>query len=292
MKISKHIHYLRIPFQIPISPGKLVDRDVYTFLVFGEDMTLIDSGVAGAHLPIFDYIKQNGRNPKELSMLILSHAHPDHIGGAKAIRAATDCIVAAHAKERIWIEDTRRQYDERPVPGFDALVDGPVAVDRLLDDGEMIYLGSEVACRVIHTPGHSQGSVSLHFEAEKALFTGDAVPLPGDLPIYERIIDVVASLKKIKRCENVELLLSSWEAPIVGRDNIIKRLDAGMAYLRLIHDAVLKAKQSGVQNIMDLTRQVIDAVGLPPFAAMPLVAKAFASSIDVEGYEDLFAERH
>ena len=289
MQISKHIHYLRIPFQIPVTPAKLLDRDVYAFLIFGEDITLIDSGVAGAHQPLFDYIRGNGREPEELSLLILSHAHPDHIGAAKAIKAATDCTVAAHAEERIWIEDTRRQYDERPVPGFDTLVGGPVAVDRLLDNGDVLYLGRDIPCRVIHTPGHSRGSISLLFEGEKALFTGDAVPMPGDLPIYERIIDAVASLKKIKRCENIDLLLSSWEAPVVGRDNIINRLDAGIAYLRLIHEEVLKARHSGAKNIMDLTRQVIAAVGLPPFAAMPLVAKAFASSIDVEEYDDLFA---
>lgn len=288
MKVSKHIHALRIPFQIPIAPGKLVDRDVYAFLVFGEEITLIDSGVSGAHLPIFDYIRENGRDPQDVSLLILSHAHPDHIGAAKVIREATDGIIAAHAEEKPWIEDTERQFDERPVPGFHALVGGPVAVDRLLNHGETLYLDRDISCRVIHTPGHSKGSISLLFDSEKALFTGDAVPIPGDLPIYESIADAAASLRRLKKCRNIDFLLSSWEAPIAGHDNVVKRLDEGIAYLRKIHEEVLKAKRDGAKNIMDLTRQVVAELGLPPFAAMPLVARAFASSIDAEAYDDPF----
>jgi hydroxyacylglutathione hydrolase len=288
MQITKHIHALEIPFKIPIAPGKQIDRAAYVFLVFGETITLIDSGVAGAHLPIFDYIRKNGRNPTEVSMLILSHAHPDHIGAAKAIKEAVGCMVAAHSGEKPWIEDTEGQFKDRPVPGFHVLVGGPVAVDRLLDDGDTVNFGIDLNATVIHTPGHSKGSISLIFESEKALFSGDAVPLPNDLPIYENIVDVVASLRKLRAYKNAETLLSSWEDPIRGRENIEKRIDAGFLYLRRIHESVLKARHDGKENLMELCRQVVVELGLPPFAAMPLVAKAFASSIEAEKNGALF----
>lgn len=288
MQVTEHIHAVKIPFKIPIAPEKLIDRVVYVFLVFGENITLIDSGVLGAQLPIFEYIRKNGRNPEEVTMLILSHAHPDHIGAAKAIKEATGCTVSAHPGEKLWIEDTEGQFKDRPVPGFHTLVGGPVAVDRLLVDGETIALGKDLDVRVIHTPGHSSGSVSLFFESEKALFSGDAVPLPNDLPIYENIVDGVASLKKLREYKNVETLLSSWEAPIQGRENIEKRVDAGLSYLRKIHEGVLKARNEGKENLMELCRQVVAELGLPPFAAMPLVAKAFASSLAAEKNQTLF----
>jgi hydroxyacylglutathione hydrolase len=290
MQITKHIHALKIPFKIPIAPDRLIDRIAYVFPVFGETVTLIDSGVSGADLPIFAYIRQNGRNPEELSMLILSHSHPDHIGAAKAIREATGCTVAAHSGEKRWIEDTEGQFKARPVPGFHTLVGGPVAVDRLLADGETVNFGKDLKATVIHTPGHSQGSISLLFESEKALFSGDAVPLPNDLPIYENIVDSVKSMRKLKACKTVETLFSSWEAPVRGRENIERRIDAGLLYLRRIHETVLKAKHDGKEDLTALCRQVVAELGLPPFAAMPLVARAFASSLDAEKNRWLFED--
>lgn len=288
MQITEHIHAIKIPFKIPIAPERLIDRVVYVFLVFGEKITLIDSGVSGAHMPIFDYIRKNARNPEDVSMLILSHAHPDHIGAAKAIKEATGCTVLAHPGEKLWIEDTEGQFKDRPVPGFHTLVGGPVAVDRLLADGETVDLGKDLNVTVIHTPGHSRGSISLIFDSEMAAFSGDAVPLPNDLPIYENIVDSVASLRKLRAYKNCETLLSSWEAPIQGRENIERRIDAGLSYLRKIHECVLKARNDGKENLMELCRQVVAELGLPPFAAMPLVAKAFASSLEAEKNHALF----
>lgn len=111
------------------------------------------------------------------------------------------------------------------MPGFHTLVAGPVTVDRELSDGDEMDLDNEVKCTVLHTPGHSKGSISLHFKSENILFTGDALPLPNDLPIYEDISTCLASINRL------------------------------------------------------LQIQGVDALGLPPFAANPLVAKAFNSSL-------------
>lgn len=45
MQVTEHVHALRIPFKIPISPEKVIDRYVYSYIVFGDKITLIDSGV-------------------------------------------------------------------------------------------------------------------------------------------------------------------------------------------------------------------------------------------------------
>jgi glyoxylase-like metal-dependent hydrolase (beta-lactamase superfamily II) len=46
---------------------------------YGKKIYLIDSGVASSEQIIFDYIRQTGRNPDEISMIVLTHSHPDHI---------------------------------------------------------------------------------------------------------------------------------------------------------------------------------------------------------------------
>ncbi len=280
MEVSERLHALKIPFKIPIAADKTLDRFVYVFLIFGEKITLIDSGVLGSGSLIFDYLKKAGRDPREISTLILSHSHPDHLGGARAIQERSGCVVLAHEAEKHWIEDTERQREERPVPGFSTLVGGPVTVDRLLADGQPLTL-EDVPCRVIHTPGHSQGSIALFFEKEKVLFSGDAVPLPGDLPIYENLEDCVSSINKLRKIEKVETLCSSWEDPVKGAENITRRYEEAVSYLQKIHEAVLKARKSGKEDLMELCRQVIGELGLPPFAANPLTARALASSLSL-----------
>lgn len=89
-------------------------------------------------------------------MMVLTHAHPDHIGAARSIKSATGCMIAAHSSEKPWIEDVELQARERPVPGFHSLVQGPVTVDRLLEDGDITNLGNGPKIEILHTPGHSR----------------------------------------------------------------------------------------------------------------------------------------
>ena len=289
MQVTERIHAIKIPFKIPVSPEMAVDRFAFVYLIFGDSIHLIDSGVAGAESIIWEYIKKQGHEPKEVSTLILTHSHPDHIGAAKSIKNQTGCNIFAHPYEQEWIEDTEQQFKNRPVPGFKTLVEGPVKVDKLIEDGEVLELEKDLICTIIHTPGHSKGSISLLFEKEKSLFTADALAYPEDIPIYEDIATCVASIRILEKIENVENLLSSWESPIQGQKKISKRMEESISYLHRIHTAVINnSSNEKQQDIMELCKQVVSEIGLPPFAANPLVAKAFASSIAVAKSENLF----
>jgi hydroxyacylglutathione hydrolase len=288
MQVTENIHALKIPFKVPISPDKIVDRYAYSYIVFGDKITLIDTGVKDAETIIFDYIRNHERDPEEISMIILSHSHPDHIGSAKSIKSETRCKVLAHMGEKDWIEDTEKQFRERPVPGFNTLVDGPVTVDQVLADGEILDLGHNIRCEVMNTPGHSRGSVSLLFKNDKILFTADSLPVPNDMPIYDDIVASVNSLKLLKKVQNIEILLSSWEDPIYGYEQIEKRIDDGFLYLLRIHEAILKVRDPGNEDLMNLCRFVMTEMGLPLFMANPLVARSFASNLAALKKHDLF----
>jgi len=285
MQVTERIHAISIPFKIDIAPEMTMDRSVFVYLVFGAKIHLIDSGVSGSESIISGYIKKQGRDPEEISSLILTHSHPDHIGAARSIKNQTGCCVFAHRQEQDWIEDVGRQYKARPVPGFQSLVEGSVKVDNLLDGDELLELEKDVICEITHTPGHSRGSISLLCEAEKALFTGDALVFPGDLPIYEDISESLESIKALRQIENVENLFSSWEPPIQGHDNIRKRMDESIVYLQHIHAVVNRSNNGEPQNSMELCEKVVSELGLPPFAVNPLVAKAFASSLAIKANE-------
>ncbi len=204
MQINKHVHAIRIPFTITTPWGVTMDRFVYVYLIYGTNgVCLIDSGVASSEQAIFNYLRATGRKVSDISLIIQTHSHPDHIGASRTIKGETGCAVAVHAAEKAWIENVQLQAKERPVPGFDTLVSGSLAVNRLLEDGEVFDLGCGLKLQVFHTPGHSQGSISILLLGYQALFTGDAIPVPGELPIYEDVLASVASVKKIKAVADV-----------------------------------------------------------------------------------------
>lgn len=278
MRITPHIHALNLPFTVPAPTGP-IDRSVNVFLICAETVTLVDSGVAGAEDRVFSYLNSIGRKPGEIELLLLTHSHPDHVGGAQAIKAATGCRVAAHEGETDWIEDTERQGRERPVPGFDILVGGPVAVDRKLVDGDTIALGDGITVEIMHTPGHSPGSLSLWCPSDCVLITGDAVPLPGDMPIFDSHAMSVSSLERLRGVP-AKWLLSSWDTPKRG-DCVCRCIDDSLAWLERVRETARNAARGeAAPDPMAHCRQAAAALGLPPFAINPLVARSFLACLD------------
>ncbi|MCX6696161.1 MAG: MBL fold metallo-hydrolase [Methanoregula sp.] len=291
MQITPSVHGLRFPFKVPVAPGIALDRFVYTYLIYGNTITLIDTGVAGCETQIFEYIRSTGRNPGEIALVILTHSHPDHTGAARAIQQATGCSIAAHAAERAWIEDVELQNRERPVPGFATLVGGPVQVDRELADGDSIEPNEtrEGEIQVFHTPGHSAGSVSLFLHSEGALFSGDAIPVAGDLPVYDDPIQSVQSVKRLRGISGIRVLLSAWDEPRTG-DTAYRQIDSALLHLQKIHEAVLASAKDDSQDPMDLTRKTAAALGLPPQAVNPLLARTFAANHKVRNRKNLLID--
>lgn len=279
MQITDHVHALKIPFQITDPSGQKIDRFVYAYLIYGRKICLIDSGVASSERIVLNYLKATGRSPEEISRLILTHAHPDHIGAAAVIKRISGCTVSAHAAEKAWIEDVDLQAKERPVPGFCSLVGGPVQVDRILQDGDVLHLEGGLTLLVLHTPGHSPGSISLWLAEDGALFSGDAVPIAGDMPIYQDILESVRSIQKLATILKIKFLLAAWDEPRSGSE-AYRIMDEGLQYLQRIHSSVLKVAGTnpGISP-MELCRRTLEQLGLPQIMANPLVAASFQSSL-------------
>lgn len=291
MQITPAIHALRHPFRIPVAPGIAIDRFVYSYILVGETITLIDTGVAGCEETIFDAIRSIGRKPSEISLIILTHSHPDHIGAARAIQQVTGCTIMAHPAERAWIEDVELQNRERPVPGFPILVGGSVPLDHEIGEGDVIDPDGteEYEMQVFHTPGHSAGSVSLLLPRERALFCGDVVPVDGDLPVYDDPQESVRSVRRLRAIKGVNVLLSAWDEPREG-DLVCQKMDRALAYLQKIHDAVILAAGTEDPDPMKLTRKVAKALGMPPQVVTPLLARTFTANLRVRDRKDLLAD--
>lgn len=136
---------------------------------------LIDTGMA-AHFPILkERLADVGLKPEGIHLIILTHEHFDHIGATAFFFDTT--VVAAHrlAANKIQLQDEfvmMNKYFDLPAKAFHA--------DIWLEGDSMIDLGN-YRLRVLHTPGHCSGCISLYEPEHRLLFTGDTVLAGGVL---------------------------------------------------------------------------------------------------------------
>ena len=246
-------------------------------LVFGDKITLIDSGVKGSEEKIRDYIEEQNRDFAEIDTLILSHSHPDHIGSAARIKGLTGCKIWAHEAEKEWIENIEIQNQQRPVPGFFNLVDRSVKIDEFISDGQELLIDDDVTLKFIHSPGHSKGSVNIEFVEDQILFTADSIPLKNDIPNYDNFSNLMDSLDKISNAK-FDRLLSSWTAPLNDKTETDKLIEEGKAYMQTI-DSVVKECYGNTGN-PDSCKLAVGKLGLPLFLANHIVDKAFRSHLN------------
>jgi glyoxylase-like metal-dependent hydrolase (beta-lactamase superfamily II) len=121
-----------------------------------KDAIIIDPGLDSSSEAdqIFDYITQAGLNVK---LIVNTHGHPDHIGGDARFQEKYNVPICIH------------RFDAASLEGLEN-VNFPSAV--LLEDGSLIKFGNE-SLKVMHTPGHTPGSICLL--GERLVFTGDTL---------------------------------------------------------------------------------------------------------------------
>lgn len=136
---------------------------VKSFLISGEDrLILVDTGFSDADADvIIDAIDQLGKKHEDLKLCVLTHRHGDHTGGLKKLKKTLKFRVMAHELDMPAIQKAT---------GHD--------VDQVVKGGES--LADCGGIRVLHTPGHTAGSISLHIPRIKTLIAGDAILSAGE----------------------------------------------------------------------------------------------------------------
>ena len=124
---------------------------------------LVDAGADAS--AILKNIKALGVNIK---LIVLTHAHIDHIGAVKQLIEATGAKLAVHADEKMPGQDQKQMASSM----FGFKVDAPPPPDQLLHGGDTLKLG-ELSFTVLHTPGHSSGGICL--VGHGVVFTGDTL---------------------------------------------------------------------------------------------------------------------
>ncbi len=161
-------------FRADKASGNIAHSNVYV-VVNDKGLIVIDTGTPGNAEKIVEYIREIGHTPQEVTVIVLTHSHLDHIGSLKDLKDLTGAKVVASEEDADYISG-KKPYQKpknifmRAAPLL--LKAEPVEVDLILRDGDK--LGNLV---VVYTPGHTPGSIMLYDAERKALFSGDSLRL-------------------------------------------------------------------------------------------------------------------
>ena len=155
-----------------LAPGvwRLKEFPAPTINVYLAEDVLIDAGRTWDRRRIFAELE--GR---EISMVALTHVHPDHQGAAKAVCEARGVPLACHAEDVDEMEGRRPVQEasrSNPVNRFIASIwqGPPYKVDRVLEEGDEV-----AGFRVVHAPGHARGHVVFFRESDRVAICGDVI---------------------------------------------------------------------------------------------------------------------
>ncbi len=105
----------------------------------------------------------------QVKQIVITHAHIDHVGGAMKLRAATGAPILLNQNDYALLKmlDEQAQWIGMPTPGV-------VEIDQSVSTGDTVQAGSHQAT-VMHTPGHTEGSICLYFPSNKVMIAGDTL---------------------------------------------------------------------------------------------------------------------
>jgi glyoxylase-like metal-dependent hydrolase (beta-lactamase superfamily II) len=199
---------------------------VNAYLLVGDKLALVDTGMAGQAGKVLGYVARLGHQPQDLTQIFITHYHLDHAGSLAALKAATGATVYASPADAavisgqtpqplpqgwrrwvVWLED--RLLPVRPCP-----------VDKLLNDGDAVPIPGLGELRAVASPGHTPGHLCYYLPERRLLFTGDALintkELAGANPQFSLdMVQARAAVRKLAALD-VDVLCFSHGPPIVS----------------------------------------------------------------------------
>jgi len=199
-EISEDVFLIRQPWE-SAATGIVV--------LVGDTIGVVDTGLrTAAESYIYPFIKRLGRDIEDISTVVNTHCHFDHIGSNSILQDRTGAEIAAHEADAKWIEDLNLQWEdiwarfheEQSLPADLEEAAAPSLVTRRLHGGERIRLGAR-EFEVIHFPGHSPGSICLYEEAGGMVISGDSIQgqgsKPAGMPMVMDLTGYASALQKM-----------------------------------------------------------------------------------------------
>jgi glyoxylase-like metal-dependent hydrolase (beta-lactamase superfamily II) len=210
MDFSNGFHLIECPWS---------SYPVNSCAIVGEKIVLVDVGKRESpESAIYPYLRSIGREPSEISHIILTHTHFDHCGGVAPIKRKTGCKVCVHELGKPFVEDASlidRQLNKRfptlfgeKKPDFES-----VKVDMTFKDGNTIDVEGH-QLKVLHVPGHSACSSVLVEEELGVYISGDSIQGRGyGRPLlFQSVTKYIESMMRLLK-KPINLLVTGHPFP-------------------------------------------------------------------------------
>lgn len=181
-------------------------RFVWVHVLDGDVPTLVDAGLPGSRPTIARGLAEVGREIDDIGRIICTHAHPDHAGGAREL-AGDSVEVLMHPADIEAISAGPREVLSRPSRAR-VLAYATPTPGRLTAIGEGAMLPALGGLRVVHTPGHTPGSICLYAERDRVLFVGDALQVTrGRLDFANAVAstDIATARRSVRRLAELDV---------------------------------------------------------------------------------------
>lgn len=231
--------FVCFPLRTPTKPPATTTN---CYLVGTRDFIVVDPGspYEDEQAALADFVRGLTVEGRHLREIVITHQHPDHVGGVEALREqmGARARVAAH---RLTAE----------------ALGTCVRVDRFIEEGDSIELEGEphILLRAMHTPGHTRGHLSFYDERAGALLTGDNIVGVGSVlidPPEGNVRDYLATLERYRRLPRLVALFGG-HGPAVGSPRA--RIDEYIAHRLKRERDILDAVRAGASTPAEVVAQ-------------------------------------
>ncbi len=224
MKVANGVFVLPVP-RSPQEPESFLNL---TLIVDEQNgSTLVDAGLPDQMEAIRAALVEAGIRVGDLRRIIFTHQDIDHVGSGAALVRHSGARVLAHAADAPYIEGSLgplklspEMLEQRPQMREVLERLEPVGIDEYVEDGTRLDLAG--GTRVISTPGHTPGHISLYLERSKVLIAGDALTAQrGSLngPNQSMTPEMRTALQSIRRLADLEIdTIICYHGGVVSED--------------------------------------------------------------------------